>query len=847
MSPSPASDETLVYGEEPRQPSRRRILKRILLFLGVLVVAGFAWLWFAPCGFGGCAPVTELERFQTEGSALLDVNGEPFATLATVNRRVVPLDSLPPFLPEAFLAVEDRRFYDHGGVDWKRFGGALVSNVRAGGVAEGGSTITMQLARNLFPDHLPYRERSIRRKLMEIRVARQIERAFPKDKILELYLNHIYLGEGAYGVEAAAQEYFGKSASQLTLPEAAVLGGLPKAPSQINPRANRERAQARRDLVLREMVKAGYVPAPEAESARETPIRLAKSTRTGKAERGAYFTAQVRRELEEVVGDRAYTAGLRVYTTYDPSAQAAAEQELERQLESIEAGRFGSYRHPTFAASRGDTDDGVTKYLQGAVILMDATTGEVRALVGGRDYDDSEFDRAMQAIRQPGSAFKPFVYLTALEKGIPPTHRIEDAPVRMVLTGGRVWEPRNYTGRYDGPLTIREALTRSKNTVTVRLAEEVGMQDVVANARALGISTEVSTLPSTALGASEVRPVDLASAYAAFANLGTRVRPHFVRRVESRHGDVLWEAETRGAEVIDPGTAFVLTSMLQDVVDRGTGSPARSGGYRGPAAGKTGTTNGATDIWFAGYTPDLVGIVWIGLDRPRTIVRGASGGTIAAPVWGRIMARIYSDRPAPRAWSPPSGVVTAQVDRVTGLAADGRCQEQGATYTEYFVHSLPARQACYPLSPYPAYAGLDTGWVDEEWDLGTEGWIEEFEEGDTVSSEGEVAPGIVWPELEEMRREAEGRVAAGTPPVPVPRPLPAPPARTPATPERETPPPAEPGAPRPTPVEAPQAEEPSAQESREVPKVLGTPVEARPEPRAPVAPGTEPPDSTRGP
>ncbi len=847
MSRNPASDETLVYGEEPRQPSRRRILKRILLSLGVLVVAGFAWLWFAPCGFGGCAPVSELERFQTEGSALLDVNGEPFATLATVNRRVVPLDSLPPILPEAFLAVEDRRFYDHGGVDWKRFGGALVSNVRAGGVAEGGSTITMQLARNLFPDHLPYRERSIRRKLMEIRVARQIERAFPKDKILELYLNHIYLGEGAYGVEAAAQEYFGKPASQLTLAEAAVLGGLPKAPSQINPRESRERAQARRDLVLREMVKGGYVPAAEAEAAMESPIRLAKSTRTGKAERGAYFTARVRHELEQVVGDRAYTAGLRVYTTYDPRAQAAAEQELERQLAAIEAGQFGSYRHPTYAASRGDTDDGVTKYLQGAVILMDATTGEVRALVGGRDYDDSEFDRAMQAVRQPGSAFKPFVFLTALEKGLPPTYRIEDAPVRMVLTGGRVWEPKNYTGRYDGPLTIREALTRSKNTVTVRLAEQVGMPDVVANARALGISTEVSALPSTALGASEVRPVDLASAYAAFANLGTRVQPHFVRRVESRDGDVLWEAETRGAEVIDPGTAFVLTNMLQDVVDRGTGSPARSGGYRGPAAGKTGTTNGATDIWFAGYTPELVGIVWIGLDRPRTIVRGASGGTIAAPVWGRIMARIYSGRPVPRAWSPPGGVVSAQVDRVTGLAADGRCPSQGATYTEYFVHSLPAREACYPVAPYPAYVGLDTAWVDEEWDLGTEGWIEEFEEDDTVLSEGEVAPGIVWPELEEIRREGGGRVAAGAPSSPAPRPTPAPPAGTPARPEREPPPPpAEAGAPRPSPVETPPTQEPSAQEPREAPKVLGTPVEVRPEPRAPVAPGSEPPDSTRG-
>ncbi|HEX2188556.1 MAG TPA: transglycosylase domain-containing protein, partial [Longimicrobiaceae bacterium] len=302
MSRRAAPDETLVFGEEPRRRPRRRLLGRILLGLGVLAAAGFAWLWFAPCGLGGCAPVSELERFQAEGSELLDVDGEPFATLATVNRRVVSLDSLPEYLPRAFMAVEDRRFYEHSGVDWKRFGGALVSNVKAGGVAEGGSTITMQLARNLFPDHLPYRERSIRRKLMEVRVARQIERAFPKDKILELYLNHIYLGEGAYGVEAAALEYFGKPASELTLAEAALLGGLPKAPSQINPRADRDAALARRNLVLSAMADAGYVTAAEAAEARETPVRLERRSGGGTAERGAYFVERVRRELEEQVG-----------------------------------------------------------------------------------------------------------------------------------------------------------------------------------------------------------------------------------------------------------------------------------------------------------------------------------------------------------------------------------------------------------------------------------------------------------------------------------------------------------------------------------------------------------------
>ncbi|HEV2147207.1 MAG TPA: PBP1A family penicillin-binding protein, partial [Longimicrobiaceae bacterium] len=758
------------------------MIGRILLALGVLAVVGFAWLWFAPCGFGGCAPVSELERFQAEGSELLDVNGEPFATLATVNRRIVPLDSLPEHVPRAFLAVEDRRFFEHSGVDWKRLGGALVSNVKAGGVAEGGSTISMQLARNLFPDHLPYRERSIRRKLMEVRVARQIERAFPKDKILELYLNHIYLGEGAYGVEAAALEYFGKSASELTVAEAAVLGGLPKAPSQINPREDREAARARRDLVLGEMAKAGYISAEEAEEARAGDIRLARSRRGGAAERGAYFTARVRRELERHVGPRFYTAGLRVHTTYDPRAQAAAEEELAKQLDAVEAGQFGSYRHPTYPEAKGDTEDGVTPYLQGAVILMDATTGEVRALVGGRDYDDSKFDRAMQAVRQPGSLFKPFVYLTALEEGIPPTHRVEDAPVRMVLTGGRVWEPKNYTGRYDGPMTLREALTRSKNAVTVRLAEEVGMSDVIRNAQTLGITSDISPLPSTALGASEVRPVELAQAYAAFASLGARVEPHFIRRVETRDGELVWETPTQAEEVLDPAAAFVLTTMLEDVVNRGTGTPARAAGYRGPAAGKTGTTNGSTDVWFAGYTPELVGIVWMGLDKPKTIVRGASGGSIAAPVWGRIMARVYSGRPAPRPWPRPRGVVVEEVDRATGLAVDADCPGQGATYTEYFINSLPPRQPCYS-STY-TYAGFDTAWVDEEWNAKMEPWTAD---GDTLAA-GEVAPGIVWPELEEMRAERRGGRADSAPRPPTgaagtrPREARTPPAPAPPTP-----------------------------------------------------------------
>jgi penicillin-binding protein 1A len=806
---------------------KRKLLIALSIFL-VLGLTAFGWLWFGPCGLGGCAPVSQLEQFQAEGSQLFDRHGKPFGTLATVNRRVVPLDSLPEYLPQAVLAVEDRRFYSHGGVDWRRFMGALVRNVRARGVEEGGSTITMQLARNLFPEKLDYRDRSIRRKVLEVRVARQIERALDKRKILELYLNHIYLGEGAYGVDAAAQTYFGKPATELTLAEAALIGGLPQSPSRINPREDRQAARTRRDLVLREMAKAGFITQQQADEAIGTRIRLARRTDSGTG-RGSYFMERVRRELEERVGPEFYTSGLRVYTTLDPVAQAAAEEEVAQQADAIEAGRFGAYRHPTWPEAKGETEEGATTYLQGAAVVMEARTGAVRALVSGRDYDDSKFDRVWQGMRQPGSAFKPFVYLTALERSVPPTRKIQDAPVRLVLSGGETWEPRNYTGRYDGPITVREALTRSKNTVTVQLAQEMGMSSIIQTARQMGITTPIPNVPSTALGSAEVRPIELVRAYAALASGGWLPEPHVIERIEDRHGEVIYRAEPQRDRVIDPAAAYVLTTMLRDVVDRGTGTPVRAAGFRGPAAGKTGTTNGATDIWFVGYTPELVGAVWFGLDRPQTIVREASGGTIAAPVWGRIMSRIggrAGDFVAPR------GVVTETVDRVTGYVVDPACPPQGETYTEYFVHVRPPRPVCYPGTQYPAMA-FDTMFSDEE--LGAYAYDYEGYNPDTVGLGDLRDKGIDWPELEARRRSGDtlsrplpGRVTTdplpptttyGSPPPTYGSPPPRPTRRDPVT-----PPPS-----RPLPDEPPEPE-PAEPEPRDEPRLLGEPVQPQPPP-----------------
>ncbi|MDQ3521390.1 MAG: penicillin-binding transpeptidase domain-containing protein, partial [Gemmatimonadota bacterium] len=377
--------------------------------------------------------------------------------------------------------------------------------------------------------------------------------------------------------------------------------------------------------------------------------------------------------------------------------------------------------------------------------------------------------------------FKPFVYLAALEQNHPPTEQIEDAPLRVTLAGGQVWEPRNYTGTFDGPITLREALVRSKNIVTVRLAEEVGMRQVIRTARDLGIQTPIANVPATALGSAEVRPIELISAYAPLANGGTRVEPHLVRRVEGRNGETIWEAEPARERASNPAAAFVLTTILQDAVNRGTGTPVRTAGFTGPAAGKTGTTNGSTDVWFVGYTPELVGGIWIGLDRPATIVPGASGGTLAAPVWGRMMQRIYATRPMPEPWRAPAGVVTAQVERTTGLAVDAGCPIQGATYTEYFVNALPPQRPCYPEGQFPVLVDADRPWIDEEWGG-------DRVEIDTTSST--ILPGgIDWPELEAIRGQretlpAQAPLPRSRPGVTLPEPLPPPTARREGEPQR---------------------------------------------------------------
>ncbi|MFW6079744.1 MAG: transglycosylase domain-containing protein, partial [Gemmatimonadota bacterium] len=645
-----------------------RWVRRFGVATGLLLVVGGAVLalaWY-DCGFRGCPDVDLLEGYSPdEASVVVDRSGAELGKLYLVKRVVVPLDSLPAYVPEAFVAIEDADFWEHGGVDWSRMLGAAWANARAMRIEQGFSTITMQLARNLFPRRLPAHEETISRKLGEMRVARQIEDRYQKDEILEMYINQIYYGAGAWGIEASAQEYFDKSASELTLAEAAMLAALPRSPSRLNPRVAPERARARRDLVLRRMAEQERIGWPEARTAMAEPLGVRDAGGGEERHRAPYFVESVRRRLEAEFGPALYTGGYTVHTTLDLSVQRVVEEELARQLDDVEAGRYGPFRHgaayPVAGADDrgggGDGGDGAggrTSYLQGAVVVMDPVTGDVEALVGGRDFTDSEFNRATQAERQPGSAFKPIVYATALEAGHPLTTPLMDSPIRIALGNGDIWTPQNYGGGYMGVVSMRQALIHSRNVPTVRLAQEVGIGAVVEMARRLGIGGAVPEVPAIALGAAEVTLLDMVAAYATFAALGRRPEPRLVTHVEDADGRIVWRNPPETEPVLEPAVAFLLTTVLQDVVDRGTATAVRGVGYRGVAAGKTGTTDDATDVWFIGYSPARVAGIWIGFDRRRPILGGATGGRIAAPAWGRVMRRVGPG--TSRGWTAPPGV-----------------------------------------------------------------------------------------------------------------------------------------------------------------------------------------------
>jgi 1A family penicillin-binding protein len=610
-----------------------------------------------------------------QASQILARDGSLIGEIGAELRTSVSIRSLPRYVPQAFIAVEDQRFYQHDGVDIIGIAGAIKGKL-LGEQRGGASTITQQLVGNMHPGLVNRRDMSLARKVREQQAAREMEKHYTKEQILEAYLNQIGFAHGWYGIESAARHYFGKSASKLTLAEAATLAAMPKAPENYEPEKFPERARERRNTVLALMEQQGYITHAQSQAAQAS--RVVTAPDYGFSAVAPYFVDVVKVQARRA-GVQLAEGGYRVYTTLDPLLQHAAVQSLTEGTADVEA-RAG-YRHPSMTRA-GDSD-----YLQGLVVAIDPTSGDVRALVGGRDYKTSQFDRAVDGRRQPGSSFKPIVYAAAIADSIAPNTIVQDTAIAIPLPNGSVYRPDNSDHEFLGAITLREALAKSRNVVAVQLGQMIGMDSVIALARRMGINSPIASYPSSAIGASTVQPLDLIAAYTTFANLGTPVEPRFIHRIEDRNGRAVYTGVVRALPpALDQRTTFVVRDMMRDVVERGTATSIRR--YLSasiPVAGKTGTTNDNTDVWFIGLTPDLVAGVWLGFDKPKMITPGAAGGSLAAPIWAKMMARYYAlTRPPIDSWIPPLGVIPGELDRATGQLAT-LATPADRRYTEYFV------------------------------------------------------------------------------------------------------------------------------------------------------------------
>ncbi len=695
----------------PLTPSywrRRPKLARAVLLLGTFGIAfalGLAYAsWTLVCREGACPDPKRLDVYApAQTSKLYAADGRFVSELGLERRTLIKLSEIPKPVQQAFIITEDKRFYDHAGIDWVRVFGALAHDIVHRSFAQGFSTLSMQLARNIFTEKIS-REKTITRKLKEAKVAREIEARYAKNKILELYLNQIYLGNGAYGVETASQRYFGKSVRDLNLAEAATLAALPKGPERYNPRRFPDRAIQRRNTIIGLMRDAGVISEADKRLAQAYPLRLARREQAG--ELAPYFVEWVRKQLEEQFGDKLYTDGLKVYTTLDVDMQEAAERDMERQLETIEGGKYGKFPHITYeqyqaraANNEGDDQGANSPYLQGAFVALDPRTGAVKAMVGGRDYDDSKFNRATQALRQPGSTFKPVVYADAIHNGRTLSYILNDSALVLPQQNGTDWTPQNYDLKFLGPMPMRQALYTSRNLATIRLGMELGEQSVIEMARRLGISTPIPPYPSIHIGSADVYPLEMIAAYSTFATLGVRAEPYGITRVEDAKGDVLWEANPRHVQVLSRDEAWLMVDVMKDVIRRGTAASVWASGFHIPAGGKTGTTNDYTDAWFIGYTPDLVAGVWMGFDRPQKIKPNAQGGHLAAPAWTAFMSEVYARRAAPPDWPRPEDIVVREVDKTTNMLRNPFCPDS-VVVTEYYIPGTEPTMECSLHSPF---------------------------------------------------------------------------------------------------------------------------------------------------
>ncbi len=682
-------------------PLSKKILLAIMIFTLTFVIT---FISLATLNTQKISEMVEGQNFvDSINSKVYDINDKIITEFYQENRNPVSLSEVPTNLINAFIAIEDSNFYKHKGISFRGILRALWENFKnkilfsKEGKPQGGSTITQQLAINTFLT----REISLNRKTKDILIALQIERNFTKDEILEMYLNEIYFGHGAYGVQAAAQMYFNKSVQDLNLPECALLAGLPRGPSYYSPILNQEVSLKRRNIILSRMFKLGYISKEDMEKAQQSPIKLDYNNKRDKFTAPYFSTFILSQLLEEYGANMVYKGGLKIYTTLDLEMQNFAEKALQ------ESGR------------------------EGAIIAIEPQSGYIKAMVGGKDFEESKFNRATQAYRQPGSAFKPFIYLTALDNGFTPSNIIEDSPV----TFENGWSPENYEKEFRGLVTLREAFESSINVIGVKLLEQVGVNKVINYTHKAGIKSELRPDLSLALGTSEVSPLEIASAYATIANLGVRVNPISIIRIEDYTGKIIKENIPQKKKVFKEETCYVLINMMEGVIKRGTGWNAKIGR---PAAGKTGTTNDFVDAWFIGFTPDLVTAVYIGNDDRKPLGNKMTGGVVAAPVWAKFMKNVLKNEEK-KDFLQPDKIIKISVCKDSGLLPTENCSE---TLTVAFIKGTE------PVSSYTINQKISDKLPIEEYQESKKPYTEEIE---TIKEKYEEKPAETKEEKETLQ------------------------------------------------------------------------------------------------
>jgi 1A family penicillin-binding protein len=706
------------YFERPRWFKRPRFYVPIAIILtGLLGFGIYFWYLISVLSVeAGAFDLSKLEQMES-ASVILDRNDKMFGQIYVENRETVPYEQLPRDLVNAVVSVEDSKFYQHGGYDFGGIVRAALKNFTAGHVRQGASTITQQLARNSFA----LKERTFRRKLLEILLSKRIEERFGKQKIMELYLNRIYFGGGLYGAEAASRGYFGKPAKDMTLSECATLAGLIKSPNRLSPWSDKNGSRDARNVALARMRDLGFISRERCETAQAEEVVIGSRQ---SAQGQTYAVDYIRQQVIAAVGwDRAMNEGYRIHTTIDAEMQRVAEESLRKHL--AEAEQHPGYNHPTYEvfATRYKSAKQISvpnvavapDYLQGALIALDNQTAGILVLVGGRDFEHNQFDRALQARRPAGTAIKPFVFAAAFENGSFPGSLVDDSALdnRAVMIGGTTgilgeWGPETEENRYEGMITAREALVKSKNGATVRLGMTAGVEPVLQLCKAAGIKSPLRPFPATFLGSSEITLAELALAYTIFPNGGWRPNaPHILDRIEEKDGTVVWESPKDRARqtVIKPETAYEVHSCLVDALEKGTGQAAREkfGLHKFPAAGKTGTAYDFTDALFAGYDNSITCAVWAGFDKPQRIYRGAFGSEIALPIWVDVMNAANERYPAKEV-PEPKGMQKAEICLRSGLLATDKCYDtiksaDGNTVRKRTTYRELATAAQMPTEP----------------------------------------------------------------------------------------------------------------------------------------------------